>query len=246
MIYDSHFHILDAMDAGQVIDRAGRADRVVACGLPWHGFASISNRWVVETAERSGGRILPLVFVDDDVEKWLKKGAVGAKEHVYLQRRAKLDGGPGEIRRWERQYKAIEAAGVPLLYHGGPDVLDRLGVLSEIAPRMRVILAHLGWVYSVDYSPDVFRDWVLNISRECAGHDRIMFDCSDVISRFPNGVDVLIEAREILGEGRILWGSDWPMCDWGSAFDSAVEMGELFDEMAARTPEEIWNVAKSA
>jgi len=157
------------------------------------------NRYVFAESKKYQTRLSPVPIIGDDLEKWLCDGAIAVKEHVYGQRRKwEFDSS------WTHQYRAVESAGVPLIIHLGPDAVERLSLILNCAPGLRIIAAHLGWHFEWGKHPTC-QD-VEPILQFLAEHG-LSADTSALGSQ---DADVIALAREMLGDERVLWGSDTP------------------------------------
>jgi len=230
---DAHFHLFPPVDfkiegvldgqmgvtaeeAARLLDVAG-VEKAVIFGLPCPEAFSLEdgNRYVMEAARAYPDRLVPVAMIDDRIEHWLAEGARGAKEHVYTQRRLRsskrLLDGFADLSQWREQYRAVARAGVPLILHGGLDVVRRVLWMQGLAPGLRVVLAHLGWSFEPQAGNGGRATWeelrpVLEALVEAEG---VFFDLSALWC----GVEerrVIREALALLGPGRVMWGSDYP------------------------------------
>ncbi len=157
--------------------------------------ARMANEYVLNAHRLYPERIIPFALVGDDIETWVARGAWGFKEQDILQTPERFD--------LPRAYRAIADAGLPLLIHlrsrTPAAVSDRVKEILRDAPGLRVIVAHMG-----RNTPNT-REHVeenLLVLREQAN---VWFETSTV--RDPG---MIARTIEIVGEDRVIFGSDFP------------------------------------
>jgi predicted TIM-barrel fold metal-dependent hydrolase len=190
---------------------ANGVSRAVAFGYPLEEVdATLANSYVLEAQRAYPDRIYPFALVGDDVERWLQQGARGFKQHAILQHPERFD--------LARAYRTMADAGVPLVIHawsrpGYPTVPDQVRAILRVAPTLKVIVAHMGrgapnTSEGVAASLEGLRD-----------EPNVFFETSTV--RDP---DALEYAVRIVGEDRVLFGSDFPFNSHLDADPLAVEL----------------------
>jgi hypothetical protein len=203
------------------------------------------NRWLCDVGA-AHPRLLPFVTANpavagaDDAEAHLDEafgdwGARGLKLHPIAIRTYPDDPGLAGV------YAACERAGVPIVFHGGPDVRgygwsvpERFAALAAARPGLAVIVAHLGGA--------AWRE----AAALAAAAPHLVFDLSEIVNwigapQAPTAEEVVSLVRAI-GVERVLLGSDFP---WYSPVDtvsavealpglSAAERDAILGENAAR------------
>jgi len=157
-------------------------------------------------------RIIPFALVGDDVETWVARGAWGFKEQDILQTPERFN--------LPRAYRAIAGAGLPLLLHARSRtptmVADRVKQILRDAPTLRLIVAHLG-----RNTPNT-REHVAENLLALREHANVSFETSTV--RDP---EMIARAVEIVGEDRVIFGSDFPFNSHQDADPLAKELETL-------------------
>lgn len=181
--------LLAAMDANQI-------DRAVAFGFPLKEIDRLAaNEYVLEAARLFPSRIIPFALVGDDTDYWLKRGMRGFKQQDILYAPERFD--------LFRAYQTMAEASVPMLVHfrAGPDhdVAQQVRTILNRVPALKLIVAHMG-----RHAPNTSQgvETALLGLRE---YPNVIFETSTV--RDPA---VITRAVEILGDERVVFGSDYP------------------------------------
>lgn len=203
------------------------------------------NRWVCEMTA-SHPQLIPFVTANpavmssDDAREHLAEafgdwGARGLKIHPIGIRTHVED--PG----MEGVYDACEEAGVPIVFHSGPDVRglgfaepERFGPLARRRPGLRMVIAHLGG-----------GSWRSTLALAEA-HPHLWFDITEIVmfigaTAGPSAEELVALIRGV-GIERIVTGSDFPWytpavhAEIVSSLPglSAAEVDALLGENAAR------------
>jgi L-fuconolactonase len=106
----------------------------------------------------------------------------------------------------------LEAAGVPYDYvTAGPDAIAHLPLLAERHPDLSLVLDHLGKP-PLDDDAAAFAGWE-TLLRRAAGNPRLTAKVSGLYGP-PDRVHAAIDvALDVFGPSRLMYGSDWPICD---------------------------------
>lgn len=192
-------------------------ERSVVCGFPWsdQGRAREHNDYILDSAAASGGRLIPLACVDPsapgglaEAERALGRGAAGLGELGFYR----SDLGQPEVHQ-----ALVRAAGLcaeadkPLLLHTNEPVghtypgkapmgLKGLYEMVKACPRTRFQLAHLGGGV---FFFELLKKEVREVLRNC------VFDTA--AAPFLYTPQVYSAFLDIAGQGRLLFGSDWPL-----------------------------------
>ncbi|MCI0475118.1 MAG: amidohydrolase [Anaerolineales bacterium] len=171
--------------------------------------AVVANEYVLDAARAYPDRIIPFALVGDDIETWVKRGVRGFKEQDILQAPERFD--------LPRAYRAIADAGLPLLIHARSRtptmVAERIREILRDAPALRVLVAHMG-----RHTPNTSEHVEANLL-VLRGYPNVYFETSTV--RDPNAIR---RAVEILGEDRVVFGSDFPFNSFQDPNPLAVEL----------------------
>lgn len=154
-----------------------------------------ANRYVLEAAARFPERIVPFMLVGDDTERWLAQGARGFKQQDILYAPERFD--------LHRAYAIMAEARVPMLIHfrhlPGTTLGRQVRAILDRTPTLKIIVAHLG-----RKAPNT-AEGVSATLAELAALPSVTVETSTV--RDPRAIE---EAVRVLGENRVLFGSDVP------------------------------------
>lgn len=171
--------------------------------------AVMANEYVLAAQSAYPDCIIPFALVGDDVETWVARGARGFKEQDILQTPERFD--------LKRAYAMVAETGKPLLLHARSrtpsEVSDKIKGMLRDAPRLKVIVAHMG-----RHTPNTAQHVEENLLalREYAN---VSFETSTV--RDPG---MIARAIEIVGEDRVMFGSDFPFNSHQDPDPLAVEL----------------------
>jgi predicted TIM-barrel fold metal-dependent hydrolase len=216
-------------DLLEVMDREG-VDKSVICGFPWSdpGLCREGNDYLLSCYQKTPSRVLPFVCfplraarqAEKELQRCLSLGAKGIGELAFY------GGGitPQDIERLSSLLEPLGGTGVPLLLHVNEPVgheypgksmktLQPLYQLLLRVPEMEVILAHWGGgFFFYELMPEVAR-----------AAQRVYYDTA--ASPFLYRPQVYSLAVQIVGPGRILWGSDFPLISPARYFRELAEAG---------------------
>ncbi len=191
------------------MDRNGVA-RAVAFPMPLEEVdAAQANEFVLEASRAFPGRIIPFALVGDDVAHWLRQGAQGFKEQDILQAPERFD--------LPRAYRALAEANVPVIIHARSrtptQVATKIKTVLRAAPGLRVIVAHMG-----RHTPNTSEHVESNLLA-LRDATNVCFETSTV--RAPS---MIKRAVDIVGEDRVIFGSDLPFNSYLGGDSLAAEM----------------------
>lgn len=171
--------------------------------------AVMANEYVFAAHRAHPDRIIPFALIGDDVERWVNAGACGFKEQDILQAPERFD--------LKRAYAMVAETGKPLLLHGRSrtpgEVSDKIKKMLRDAPQLKVIVAHMG-----RHTPNTTQHVEENLSA-LRDAPNVYFETSTV--REPA---IIARAVELLGEDRVLFGSDFPFNSYQNPDPLAVEL----------------------
>lgn len=194
---------------------AAGVDRSVACGFAWTDaeLCHRHNDYLLEAAERSGGRLIPFCTVQpsdedarDDLKRWARRGARGLGElRPANQGYGLIDSAEADLLAW-----SADAYDLPLLLHASEPAghvypgksglaVDQLYRFVADFPGATVIAAHWGGglpFYAL--MPEV---------REALA--RTYFDTAATGLLY--SPDIYARVVDLVGADRILFGSDFPL-----------------------------------
>jgi uncharacterized protein len=220
--------LLASMDAAGV-------DRAVVCGFWWRSTeqAEEHRTYLLETAAASAGRIVPFVPVATGEGPAVIDG-IAAAGGVGLGEIRTPDDAPELASELDALLGAAVARGLPLLTHcseevghaypgkGGGVTTGALWRLVSAHPQARVIAAHWGGGFPFyALMPEV---------RALLESGRLVFDTA--ASPLLYDPRVFEAAQSLLGDGLVLWGSDFPLRDQAAdraAVEAAVHDGTQRD-----------------
>ncbi len=216
-------------DLLEVMDREG-IDRSVICGFPWSdpGLCREGNDYLFSCFQEFPSRVLPFVCfplrearqAEKELHRCLSLGAKGIGELAFYRGRITAQ----DIDRLSSLLEPLRGTGIPLLLHVNEPVgheypgksmktLQPLYQLLLRIPETEVILAHWGGgFFFYELMPEVAR-----------AAQRVYYDTA--ASPFLYRPQVYSLAVQIVGSGRILWGSDFPLTSPARYFRELAETG---------------------
>jgi uncharacterized protein len=223
--------LLDAMDQNRV-------DCSVVFGFPWRdmGMAARHNDYVLEASAKYSPRLIPLGCVNpiaegssEEAERSLRSGARGLGELAVY-------GGCDEREALERYRSLIDCArsyGGVLLVHANEPVghtypgkttfsLDFYYSLARLCTGVPLILAHWGGGL-------FFFELLKREVKEALAH--VHYDTA--ASPFLYRPEIYPQAAKMLPEGKILFGSDYPLLSPERYFREMAEAGLSEPELQA-------------
>lgn len=216
LLYSSPGSRIASADAlVEEMDRSG-VDRAVAFGFPWTDTDLLRrhNDYVAEAAQRYSGRLLPFVCVDPkvssaalEVERCLGEGMWGVGELAFYTEAF----GPEMVEFIRPIASCCRSFQVPIMLHANEPVghhypgkaeisLKALYDLVKSFPDNRFILAHWGGGLLI---------YELLKKEAPAVLSRVAYDTA--ASPFLYDPAIYKVAMQIVGPGRILFGSDYPL-----------------------------------
>jgi len=197
------------------MDEAGVSQSVI-CGFPWKSLdlCHLHNEYLFESASEYPNRLIvfpSIPFSDPDGSgrelEWASKcGARGIGEIGFYQREMTSE----NIHRIAPVLSLMEAQGMPLLLHTnetlghsypgkGQTPLERFYDLIHLFPRLPVILAHWGGGLP-------FYELMPEVAKVMAN---VYYDTAASPFVFSSRIYAIVS--EIVGAGKILFGSDFPL-----------------------------------
>jgi len=189
---------------------ANKVDRAIVFGFPLKEVDRVqANDYVLDAYHTYPDRIIPFGLVGDDTKYWLQKGMMGFKQQniLYAPERFNLI----------RAYQTMAEAGVPMLIHfragNGYSVSEQAKAILKQVPNLKLMVAHMG--RNTPNTSMRVEKALLGLADE----PNVIFDTSTV--RDPA---IIARAIEIIGEKRLVFGSDYP-------FNSYMGGDPLADEL---------------
>lgn len=221
----------------EAMDRDG-IDRSVVFGFPWLDgkLAAMHNDYVLDAGARHAPRLIPFGCMNPlsesapaEAERCFAAGAIGLGEIALYG-----DCHPGEaLRRFEPLVDCCRSKGGILLVHANEPVghsypgkaplgLEFYYALARLASGVSLVLAHWGGGLC-------FYELLKKEAREVLAN--VYYDTA--ASPFLYRPDVYGQMAKILGEGKILLGSDFPLLGTKRYFDEMAEAGLTEEETQA-------------
>jgi predicted TIM-barrel fold metal-dependent hydrolase len=151
-----------------------------------------SNQYIADANKKYPERFIPFGLMDNSIDYWINQGFKGFKENTRLE----------EINECEytEYYLKLEQHGLPLIIHPlFKDKVGRIKSIAAVAPKLKVILAHMGRSH-------LFTDEdVMYNLRELKKYENVYFETSTV--RVCKAIE---NAVNIVGPDRVMFGSDYP------------------------------------
>lgn len=196
-----------------------KVDQAVILPVP-HRSVNVkrSNDYVYEAYRRFPERLIPFCRIDDKLEQNLSMGFQGVKLHLLYE--------DLEIRALRKELQLIEDAGVPLLLHAlFRDKVRQVEQILRLAPNLRIILAHMGRGHL--YTGEQVVENAMGLRR----YSNVYMDTSTV-----GDLQSIINACEILGYDRVVYGSDYPFgrSMFREAYRYDMEIAQLVNSLNPR------------
>ena len=155
-----------------------------------------ANTYVLDKCREHSDRLIPFSLLDDEPQRWIEQGSRGFKQHFLLA--------PERFNAAD-VYKTIADSGLPLIAHFTTGrAVEEARTILEAAPGIKLIVAHMG-----RQVPDT-GEGVLELVKALKDESRVFFETSTV-----DDTDVMKRAADIVGTGRIIFGSDNPFSSTG-------------------------------
>jgi predicted TIM-barrel fold metal-dependent hydrolase len=197
------------------MDRDG-VEQSVICGFPWEdpGLCREGNDYLLSCSRQHPDRLiafacLPLCFprlAERELERCLSRGIRGIGELAFYRQEIS----PKEVQRLCSILQPLSESGIPLLLHTNEPIghdypgkslkdLRPIYQLMLALPHVTLILAHWGGgFFFYELMPEVAR-----------AAQRVFYDTA--ASPFLYRPQIYALAVKIIGPGRILFGSDYPL-----------------------------------
>lgn len=205
-LFNDYKNTISVMDSAEI-------DKAVIFPVPHFQIdAKKSNDYVYEAYLRFPERFIPFCRIDENLEDNLVSGKFkGVKIHLLYEQL--------EIKKLKKELQVIEDAGVPVVVHAlFPDKVKQIEKMLNYAPNLIVILAHMGRGHL--YTGGQVVDNALGLKK----YPNVYFDLSTVGDK-----KSIINACEILGYDRVIFGSDYPFgkAYYGDSYSYINEVDEI-------------------
>lgn len=220
-------------DWAKVAEPLGVRETIVVEASQWIE----DNQWVLDLAEKDP-RIIGLVGnLDPNDEAFSANVTRFAANPLFCGVRWRgglvdIDKNPGKVMEGARQ---LAAAGLQLDLNGSNAMLPHALALAEAVPDLRIVINHLGG----SGDPTKLKEgWKEGISR-LAERPNVFMKVSALVEQVagpegeaPRGLEyylpVLHHLWESFGEGRLIYGSNWPVSDRGAPYEVVYELVREF------------------
>jgi len=179
-------------DFVRLMDESG-VERAVILPIPHVDFdASKSNDYLFEAYQTFPDRLIPFCRLDDKLEMNFERGFKGAKVHMVYEELP--------IKQIKQALLFLESIQAPIIIHAlFNDKVGQVKQILKIAPNLNIILAHMGRGHI--YTDEQIIENVTALKK----YDNVYFETSTIGS-----AAVIKESCNIVGDGRIIYGSDYP------------------------------------
>lgn len=204
-----------------LMDRHG-IEQAVIVPVPHFQFnPQQSNDYVYEAYCKFPNRLIPFCRIDNNLETNLSQGFQGVKLHLLYE--------GIEVKGIKKELQLIEDAGVPLLLHAQfQSKVKQIEQILKIAPNLKIILAHMGrgHLYTGEQ--------VVANAVGLRNYPNVFMDTSTV-----GDIKSIINACEILGYDRILYGSDYPFGKnfFQEDYNYALDINQLLNVLTPKQAE---------
>lgn len=190
---DMPFDLCNSMEDTIALMDQHHIEQAVVLPIPHALFdAKRSNAYIMEAYRQYPARLIPFCRIDEDLEQNLSKGFCGVKLHLLYEGL--------EIKAIKKELRMIEDAGVPLILHAlFQNKVKQVEAILKIAPNLKLILAHMGRGHLYTGEQVVANAIGLKL------YPNVYMDTSTV-----GDLKAIVNACEILGYDRVLYGSDYP------------------------------------
>lgn len=184
---NSYEDTISLMDQYQV-------DQAVILPIPYYQFDSyMSNEYVLEAYKKFPDRFIPFCRIDKNLEDNLVKNSFkGVKLHLLYENL--------ELKAIKKELQMIEDANVPIIVHAKyKDKVSQVEEMLKYAPKLKIILAHMGRGHL--YTGEQVIENCIGIKK----YPNVYVDTSTI-----GDIKSIINACDIIGYERVLYGSDYP------------------------------------
>lgn len=190
---DMPFDLCNSMEDTIALMNQHHIEQAVALPIPHTHFdTKRSNAYIMEAYRQYPARLIPFCRIDEDLEQNLSKGFRGVKLHLLYEGL--------EMKTIKKELRMIEDAGVPLILHAlFKNKVKQIEAILKIAPNLKLILAHMGRGHLYTEEQVVVNAVGLK------SYPNVYMDTSTV-----GDLKAIINACEIIGYDRVLYGSDYP------------------------------------
>ncbi len=169
-------------------------DKAVILPIPYYQFDSyMSNEYVLEAYNKFPDRFIPFCRIDKNLEdNLMRKDFKGVKLHLLYENL--------ELKAIKKELQIIEDANVPIVVHAKyKDKVSQVEEMLKCAPNLKIILAHMGRGHL--YTGEQVIENCIGIKK----YSNVYVDTSTI-----GDIKSIINACEIIGYERVLYGSDYP------------------------------------
>lgn len=152
-----------------------------------------SHRYLLEAAQNSGNKMVPLCRFYEDL--WYGLGCFfnGVKYHMVYETKIQRS-------KFALYLKTLEFYDYPLLVHAKfKDKIKQIKDILSIAPQLKIVLAHMGRGHLYT------SEGVLENVEGLKPYENVFFETSTV-----GNSDTIREVVNIVGSSRVMFGSDYP------------------------------------
>lgn len=185
---------------------AVNVDKAVALPVPHSDFDSqASNDYILDASIKTEGRIIPFCRIDKNLEKNLKNGFKGVKLHLGHEKGSNTSYENIGVDDILDILPILENMGTPIIVHiSFRNKLADISKMFEVAPNLKVILAHCGRGHILT------SDNVLQNAAILKTRDNVYFETSTIEDPLRGNGEIIHKLLTILGEDRLLFGTDYP------------------------------------
>lgn len=258
-LLDTHLHLIDRRVTGHAWTHrvpALQRDFPLEEALTLYGgrvagsiFMEVAaTDWVAESRWIAGlireGRLLGQIAncrpeTDEGFEAWLEEGpslgVVGYRRILHED----VDEDVSLSETFRANVRRIGKAGFPFDVNVLGRTLWLARDLARACPEMRFVLDHCG---TPDIAGGAFAEWARGL-REVAACDNVVVKLSGITAYAAPGQATLETLRpwihevlEVFGPARMVWGSDWPVCNLGAGLPGWLAITEAV--LAELSPDE--------
>lgn len=181
--------------------------RTVIFGLPTINIdLSKLNNHILAISQTSKYRdyFIPFAVLEDDIDidLMVQQNIKGFKEHVYGLRIQRDEFGRSTLASKKRidLYKKISEYKMPVIFHFGDNLVERVRDIVNLVPELKMIIAHLGGMF-----PKIQWIKIQSVLNALKDNHNVFFDISAIKSK-----EIILNAYLLLGSEKLIWGSDSP------------------------------------
>ncbi|MCR5330243.1 MAG: amidohydrolase [Lachnospiraceae bacterium] len=204
--------------------------RVNACAVTQEYLDGNQDNYLLAVKTKYPDRFRITALYED--ENMLSEASDNSNGRVYQNNRYRLDGFDGlkicacrlkdkDLTHMLDVFKSVEAAGkyISIDMADGDEQTDSLRAIIEQCPDLRIAIGHFGMVTTPGWQKQIELAKYKNVYIESGG---LTWLFHKEFYPYPSAIDAILEARDICGMDKLMWGSDYPRTMTDITYKSAI------------------------